>query len=111
MENRYLRELLGRFFQGTMTPEEKKVLYDWINESKDQDLTKLMKQAWEQYEPGKSLGVDQSQQMIHSILSKAKSAEGATSAKIISLRPRKWWRIAAAAILIGLAGIGINIFF
>ncbi|MBX3256432.1 MAG: DUF4974 domain-containing protein [Chitinophagaceae bacterium] len=110
MINQHIAELLNRFFQGTISPEEKESLADWINESDEEDLKMLMEQSWERYDPDQTLGIDKSGALLRSILSKAKEEES-ISPKVIHLRYRRWLRIAAAAVIIGLIGSGVYMFF
>lgn len=110
MINQHIAELLNRFFRGTISPEEKEALSDWINESGEDDLKILMEQSWEQYNPGRALGADKSGQLLQSILLKAKKEERASS-KVLHLISRRWRRMAAAAVIIGLIGPGIYILF
>ncbi|MDH7463172.1 DUF4974 domain-containing protein [Chitinophagaceae bacterium 26-R-25] len=110
MGDKNIADLLGRFFKGKITPEEKNILADLISISEDEELDRLMEQAWDQFEPAETVGIDQSRQMLQAILMKGKDEEAGQS-KVINIRSRRWWRVGAAAIIIGIIGSGILIFF
>src|SRR5688500_11548676 len=110
MADQKIEELLNRFFRGTITAEEKETLAHWIDESdNEKDLTLLMEQSWQQFEPGQTLAADKAGQLLQAILQQGKAQE-MPSAKLVSLQRRKWWRIAAAAAIIGLIGAGSYLF-
>jgi hypothetical protein len=110
MVDKNITELLARFFKGNITPEEKNVLAELISRSEDKDLEVLMEQAWNKFEPAETVGIDQSRQMLQAILQKGKDEEAAHS-KVKNINSSRWWRIAAAAVIIGIIGSGIFIFF
>jgi len=110
MVDKNITELLDRFFKGNITTEEKNVLADLISRSDDENLDRLMEHAWDQFETAETVGVDQSRQMLQTILVKGKDEDAAQS-KVINISSRKWLRVAAAAVIIGIVGSGIFVFF
>ncbi|KIC95455.1 FecR family protein [Flavihumibacter solisilvae] len=101
MPEQNIQELLNRFFQGTITPAEKDELMHWIEQSKDErEFAGLVEESWQQFEPGQTLPADKAGLMLQAIL----HAKDSQPAKLVTLPGRKWWRIAAAAVILVIAG-------
>lgn len=89
--------LVAKFFRQACTPEEKRELAQWIEQSADDAaLQQVLERAWAAYEPVAELTAESSSRIIGNILGKHETITANTG-----LRPmRKTWRYAAAAAVI-----------
>jgi transmembrane sensor len=104
MPDTHIQELLYRFFQGTITPEEKEALATWIEESDDQEGFKtLLAEVWTTFQPPASLVSDHADRLLTEVLNRANAER---VARLVPFYKRPWARAAAAAVvlLLGTAG-------
>ncbi|MHA4806784.1 FecR family protein [Flavitalea flava] len=117
MPEQDITELFNRFFQGTITQEEKEVLTEWIQRSPDnEELFSLMRNSWQNFETRQSLPSDKAKKLLATILQKGKKEESKENkaepvpALLVPIWSRKWYRIAAAVMIIGVVGAAGYIF-
>ena len=109
----YIRELFNRLFRGELTPGEKEILAEWIQESgEEEEFTALMQQSWQNFESHQSLPADKADQLLVSILHMGKKQESAGAVLVpmeqaIPIRRRRRYGVIAAAVLLVLIGAGI----
>lgn len=103
MSDQNITELLNRFFQGEITPEEKERLSHWIRESGNEaELETLMAETWQQFKPQQSLSDSKADALLQSILQKTRKAKR-SSVRLL----HKFYRIAAAASIVLLLGLSL----
>jgi len=91
MPDPHIAGLIDRFFKGTITPEEKELLAEWILHSgEEKDLASLLERSWKDFEPNQSLSDARAGQLLSSILRKG---------NMVPVRRIQWRRMAAAAIV------------
>jgi transmembrane sensor len=92
MNHSHLQDLFDKYFDKSATPEERDKLANLLNEENNSDqVMQLFTSAWERYQ-GDGMVVQSStaDEMLRHILGKSEAP----------VRKMKWWRIAAAAILV-----------
>lgn len=104
MQEQEIKELFHRFFAGTITPDEKKLLSEWIEKADNQSLEPLMHQAWQTFTPPGTMPGTRADELLHTIMGKTTSEPtsdiGPQSTHIrpgIRIRDRYW--LAAAVLL------------
>ncbi|SFE34198.1 FecR family protein [Chitinophaga sp. CF118] len=93
MSDQLLEDLMRRYFNGTVTPQEEEELMQLLADSKNEDALKaVMDDVWQETRNIPPVYTEeQSQKLLHEII----------SVKHISGRNRKiWWGSAAAAVLL-----------
>jgi ferric-dicitrate binding protein FerR (iron transport regulator) len=107
MEQTRIAYLIQRYLDGTCTLAEKEELADWANQpQQEESLLEELRAAWHQYEPDDALkafatpAVDRIEQRLF-----PGRQQPAPVSRLRSIR--KWSAIAAAAILLIIAGIAI----
>ncbi|MBN8855725.1 MAG: hypothetical protein BGO55_22895 [Sphingobacteriales bacterium 50-39] len=117
MPDQIIATLIDRLLDGSITPEEKELLAQWVlHDSDEKDLHSMMAQAWRDFKPGESLPSEQADRILGTILHRVKEQEPtqpvaapvhelpARQAPVRRMRP---YRIAAAVLLfIILTGAG-----
>jgi ferric-dicitrate binding protein FerR (iron transport regulator) len=100
MDQNYIAELFSRFFDNTITADEKLILSDWIRDERNKDAFEAMLQhSWENYKLDRSMTGEKADALLSAILQKGK-VPGSPRTKVIPLHSRVWFRGVAAAILI-----------
>jgi len=97
MGNSSVEEIFRRYYQQTATPEEKDLLFGWINENKDQEqLLEMIQEMGFEIQPGEETIIDSKAAtgIMERILNQTSQGAGLFS--------MKRWMYAAAAVLIAL---------
>lgn len=101
MSNARIQYLVNRYFNGTCSGEERQELADWVNRSEsDTAIQAVLENAWRDYEPGEAerLAGEAAMERVYTRLSEEADR---TRMRIA------WWKPAAAAAVLVLAGLGI----
>jgi len=107
MSDQIIATLIDHLLDGSITPEEKELLAQWVlHDSNEKELALMMEQAWRDFKPGESLPAEQADQILVSILHKAK-VEEVPAPVTAPVRKMPVRQVAAAAIFfILLTGAG-----
>jgi len=101
MSNARIQYLVNRFFEGASSEVERQELADWVNRSaSDAALQSVLEEAWRNYEPSaadRQLG----EAVMERVYSRISEETDRTRMRIA------WWKPAAAAAVLFLAGLGI----
>ncbi|MGE7777658.1 FecR family protein [Chitinophaga sp. NPDC101104] len=101
MSNARIQYLVNRFFEGASSEDERQELADWVNRSaSDAALQSVLEEAWRNYEPSapdRQLG----EAAMERVYARISDETDRTRMRIA------WWKPAAAAAVLFLAGLGI----
>ncbi|WP_126244054.1 FecR family protein [Chitinophaga rhizosphaerae] len=101
MSNARIQYLVNRFFEGASSEDERQELADWVNRSaSDAALQSVLEEAWRNYEPSaadRQLG----EVAMERVYARISEETDRTRMRI------SWWKPAAAAAVLLLAGLGI----
>ena len=101
MSNARIQYLVNRFFEGASSEDERQELADWVNRSaSDAALQSVLEEAWRNYEPSaadRQLG----EAAMERVYARISEETDRTRMRIA------WWKPAAAAAVLFLAGLGI----
>lgn len=76
MPDQIIATLIDRLLDGSITPEEKELLAQWVlHDSDEKDLHSMMAQAWRDFKPGESLPSEQADRILGTILHRVKEQE------------------------------------
>ena len=111
MHTEEIKEIINRYFGGTISSEEKIVLAQWIEDSgDDQAVEALLLKCWEHFETQQSIPAPKADALLKAILQKADRQEN-HSPKSGRFHIQNWMRWVAAASIILLMGVGCYLFF
>lgn len=104
MPEPFIQNLIDRLLAGTITPEEKVLLAQWVlRDHGDQELLSAMEISWREFQPGESIPVEKADQILDRIFERIKDAEMPVHLP--------WWkdtlrvaRLAAAVLLFAVLG-------
>src|SRR5258707_5053 len=107
MPDKLLTELFDRYLNGEASPEEIKMLMEWLQQPDNEvEAQRLMQEGWERFHPSRDvLSPDTSDKLLGNIL-KAAPPRDERPGRLISLtRFLTPGRVAAAIILLAVGGI------
>src|SRR6187402_364075 len=105
MQEQRIKELFQRLFNGTITPDEKKLLSEWVQKADNESLEPFMHQTWQTFTPPGTMSGARSDEILQSIMEKATpettpviSSQTKESHPTLRFSGRYW--LAAAALLV-----------
>jgi transmembrane sensor len=111
MANQTITDLWQRFFAGSISPEEKKALAAWIEESaQDDELKTLIEHSWSAFEVNDRIPADEADRMLTTILQRAKNPK-MPAAPVVPVKKYLWRRVAVAASILLVVGLGSYLIF
>lgn len=111
MADKTIISLWQRFFREGLSPEEKEALAQWIeNSSQNEELKALLENSWNEFEPDGKITDEKAASMLGTILARAKGIESA-AVPVIPLKTKIWKRMAVAASIIFVVGLGAYLLF
>lgn len=101
MSNARIQYLVNRFFEGASSEDERQELADWVNRSaSDAALQSMLEEAWRNYEPS-AADRQRGEAAMERVYTRISEETDRTRMRIA------WWKPAAAAAVLFLAGLGI----
>lgn len=101
MSNARIQYLVNRFFEGASSEDERQELADWVNRSaSDAALQSVLEEAWRNYEPS-AADRQCGEAAMERVYARISEETDRTRMRIA------WWKPAAAAAVLFLAGLGI----
>ncbi|WP_341841481.1 FecR family protein [Chitinophaga caseinilytica] len=101
MSNARIQYLVNRFFEGASSEDERQELADWVNRSaSDAALQSVLEEAWRNYEPS-AADRQRGEAAMERVYTRISEETDRTRMRIA------WWKPAAAAAVLFLAGLGI----
>ncbi|WP_423737340.1 FecR family protein [Chitinophaga caseinilytica] len=101
MSNARIQYLVNRFFEGASSEDERQELADWVNRSaSDAALQSVLEEAWRNYEPS-AADRQRGEAAMERVYARISEETDRTRMRIA------WWKPAAAAAVLFLAGLGI----
>jgi len=97
------KEILWRYFNQTATPEEQQQAIEWLADPANrEEVLQFIQMAWEEENPGTAPAMP-----FEKILEEAIRRESA--AAVIPMHRKKWYWVAASALVLAILGTGILI--